>query len=409
MKNNPTKSSQAVAFAVIKSDADAIQNALLRAKEIALDSMAEAAATDSTDKFPFQTFRKIAEAKLLSAPLAPEFGGIGLGQESSSTLEMLQLLKHLGRGNLVVGRVYEGHYNALLLLRLFGTKEQFQKYAKEIVEDNKIFGVWNTEAGDGVKIEPLGGGKYRLQGAKTFSTGVDYVTRPFVNGALPDGGWQMCVVPMEKVLTKVDASWWQPMGMRATRSFKVDFTNVEIERQDLIGAPGDYYRQPWFSGGAIRFAAVQFGAAEALFDETRRYLQELKRTDDPFQKMRLGEMAIAVESGNLWLAGAAKKLDDFMQNPSDERSENFLAYVNMMRTAIEQICLKTIVFCEKCVGARGLNKPYHFERIIRDLTIYLRQPAPDAALADAGRYVLQSGAAADDLWKSGKLSADERG
>jgi len=56
-----------------------------------------------------------------------------------------------------------------------------------------------------------------------------------------------------------------------------------------------------------------------------------------------------------------------------------------------------------------LNKPYHFERIIRDLTIYLRQPAPDAALADAGRYVLQSGAAADDLWKTGKLSADERG
>lgn len=400
MKNNPTKSSQAVAFAVIKSDTDAIQNALLRAKEIALDSMAEAAATDSTDKFPFQTFRKIAEAKLLSAPLAPEFGGIGLGQESGSTLEMLQLLKHFGRGNLVVGRVYEGHYNALLLLRLFGTKEQFQKYAKEIVEDNKIFGVWNTEAGDGVKIEPLGGGKYRLQGAKTFSTGVDYVTRPFVNGALPDGGWQMCVVPMEKVETKIDASWWQPMGMKSTRSFRVDFTGVELIENDLIGAAGDYYRQPYFSGGAIRFAAVQLGAAEAIFDETRKYLRKLNRTNDPFQQMRLGEMAIAVESGNLWLAGASEKFDEYEKNPSAEGSENFLAYANMMRTAIGDICEIVMNLCVKCVGARGLNKPFHFERIIRDLTIYLRQPAPDASLAAVGSYVLENAKPNDDLWQN---------
>jgi hypothetical protein len=58
--------------------------------------------------------------------------------------------------------------------------------------------------------------------------------------------------------------------------------------------------------------------------------------------------------------------------------------------------------CQKCVGARGLNKPFHFERIIRDLTIYLRQPAPDAALADAGRYVLETQKPADDLWKAGK-------
>jgi len=392
-----------------KSAESSLTEAVERIKRIADGSFAEAAATDNADGFPVETLRKIAEANLLTAALPENLGGGNLGIESGTNDALLQILKHCGRGNLVVGRVYEGHFNALLLINLFGSAGQIETYGADAAS-GKLFGVWNTEAADGVKITPLENGKFRLEGAKTFATGVGFVERPIVNGALPDGGgWQMCVVPMEKVLTKVDASWWQPMGMRATRSFKVDFTNVEIERQDLIGAPGDYYRQPWFSGGAIRFAAVQFGAAEALFDETRRYLQELKRTDDPFQKMRLGEMAIAVESGNLWLAGAAKKLDDFMQNPSDERSENFLAYVNMMRTAIEQICLKTIVFCEKCVGARGLNKPYHFERIIRDLTIYLRQPAPDAALADAGRYVLQSGAAADDLWKSGKLSADERG
>jgi len=401
MVNNSTsiKNPHAAAFAVAEKDyTSSIQDVLMQAKQLAADSMAEAAATDSTDKFPVETFRKIAIGKLLSAPLPREFGGIGLGLENGTTLEMLQLLKHFGRGNLVVGRVYEGHYNALLLLKLFGTKEQFQKYAKEIVEENKIFGVWNTEAGDGVKIEPLGAGKYRLQGAKTFATGVDYVTRPFVNGALPDGSWQMCVVPLEKVETKIDASWWQPMGMKSTRSFRVDFTGVELTETDLIGAAGDYYRQPYFSGGAIRFAAVQLGAAEAVFDETRKYLRELNRTNDPFQQMRLGEMAIAVESGNLWLAGAAEKFDEYERNPPAEGSENFLAYANMMRTAIGEICETMMYLCVKCVGARGLNKPYPFERIIRDLTIYLRQPAPDASLAAVGNYVLDSDKPNDVLW-----------
>ena len=250
-----------------------------------------------------------------------------------------------------------------------------------------------------MKISSLENDKFRLTGAKTFTTGTDFVTRPIVNGADSDGGWQMCIVPLDEIAVKIDASWWNPIGMRATRSFKMDFTGAEIERRNLIGTPGNYYEQPWFSGGAIRFAAVQFGAAEAIFDETRKYLQMLKRLDDPYQKMRLGEMAILIETGNLWLRSAAQKLDDFMQNPSAENCESFLAYVNMMRTAIEKICVKTMNSCQKSVGARGLNKPFHFERIIRDLTIYLRQPAPDAALADAGSYVLQTETAADDLWK----------
>lgn len=403
MKNNSNsiESSHAVAFAITeKANTNSIQDVLTRAKQLAGDSMKEAAATDSTDKFPVETFRKIAAAKLLSAPLPRELGGIGLGLEAGTTLEMLQLLKHFGRGNLVVGRVYEGHYNALLLLKLFGTKEQFQKYAKEIVEDNKIFGVWNTEAGDGVKFEPLvGSGKYCLQGAKTFATGVDFVSRPFVNGALP-GGWQMCVVPLEKVETMVDASWWQPMGMKSTRSFRVDFSGVELTEDDLIGKAGDYYRQPYFSGGAIRFAAVQLGAAEAILDETRKYLRELNRTGDPFQQMRLGEMGIAAEGGNLWLAGAARKFDEYEKNSTEEASEKFLAYANMMRTAVAEICETMMNLCVKCVGARGLNKPYHFERLIRDLTIYLRQPAPDASLAAVGDYVLKNEKINDDLWQN---------
>ena len=43
-------------------------------------------------------------------------------------------------------------------------------------------------------------------------------------------------------------------------------------------------------------------------------------------------------------------------------------------------------------------KPQPLERLIRDLRMYLRQPAPDAARNEAGRYVLDHVAPFDQLW-----------
>lgn len=376
-----------------------VRDALRRAAHIADNCRDEAAAVDFETGFPAETFRQIAATGLLDVSLPKELGGLDFGIKAGTNLPLLLMLKHIGRGNLAVGRVFEGHVNALMLIAFYGKPEQIKLFADNVRKNQKLFGVWNTEAADGVKITPLENGRYRLEGSKTFASGAGFVERPFVNCAFPDGGWQMCVVPMDAATTKTDESWWQPLGMRATRSFKIDFTRVELDQKYLIGAPGDYYKQPWFSGGAVRFAAVQLGGAEALFDLTRRYLHDLGRTNDPYQKTRLGEMAIRIESGNLWLEGAARVIDEYLENQTEENSARFLAYVNMMRTAIEQICQDVMLLCERSVGARGLMRPLAFERIIRDLTIYLRQPAPDAALAEAGRYVLESEQISHKLWR----------
>jgi len=81
--------------------------------------------------------------------------------------------------------------------------------------------------------------------------------------------------------------------------------------------------------------------------------------------------------------------------------ERFVGYVNMARTAIERVCLDTIELVERSVGVRGLLAPHPIERLVRDLTIYLRQPVPDAALTDAGRYALESTASGTaTTWKN---------
>lgn len=77
---------------------------------------AQAAETDVADGFPSQEFGWPRAAGLLVATLPTQLGGADW-QATVATLPLLRGLQHIGRGNLAVGRVFEGHPNALLLVQ----------------------------------------------------------------------------------------------------------------------------------------------------------------------------------------------------------------------------------------------------------------------------------------------------
>jgi alkylation response protein AidB-like acyl-CoA dehydrogenase len=222
---------------------------------------------------------------------------------------------------------------------------------------------------------------------------------------MTDGGWQMMLPNLaDGARDRVDTSWWQPLGMNASASHRIDFHDLEIGTESLLGEPGDYYRQPWFSGGAIRFAAAQLGGAAALLDAAVTTLREAGRTEDALQQARLGEAAIALASGEQWLEWAATLADASELGGAGNaqvNAEQMVAAANMTRSAIERICLQVLDLVERSVGAHGMLRPHPIERIGRDLTLYLRQPAPDAALRDAGRFALERDRPSLLWWQSG--------
>ena len=374
-------------------DLKSLSELLTRAAEIACFCAEHAAEVDQSGSFPEKEFAKIVSAGLIVAPLRRNLGGLGLGFESQSTRHLLRILRTLGKGNLSVGRIYEGHVNGLQLIQTFARPEQVERLAAD-ARDQKIFGVWNAEAADGLKIHPLGQQKYKLTGAKTFCSGAGSIQRPLVGGILPDGKLQLCVVPMDQVKAKIDPSWWSATGMRGSVSAKVDFSGIVLDEKWLIGNPNDYQREPWLTLGVIRFAAVQLGGAEALVEGTRSYLRKLGRTTDPYQVARVGQMTLAIETGRLWLESAAQKVRAFAAIfGGDVLSTStspvaLTVYANMVRTAMEQIAMDVINDAERCIGSRGLLPPEPTERIIRDLRLYLRQPCFDAALAHVGTFGL---------------------
>ena len=141
-------------------------------------------------------------------------------------------------------------------------------------------------------------------GSKIYASGAGHVERPLITARLADGSVRM-VVPQLAAGERADLSGWVAHGMRASATGTLDFSGLEVGAAEMIGEPGDYLRQPIFSAGAWRFAAVHLGGIERLLDELRGHLVRTRRDADPYQLARVGQAAMAAETAQLWLERAA--------------------------------------------------------------------------------------------------------
>jgi len=357
-----------------------------------------------TPDFPEAGFALLRDCGLHAPAVRSFWGGLpdAAGRvepsERADLADLLYALRAVGRVSLSLGRLYEGHLNALQLIGLFGSPAQ-RASAQRDLEDGLIFALWNTDGRRRLRLEADGQGTFRLRGGKAFASGAGRVERPIVTATLADGGRQMVLLGDRLHAAAIDPASWDPIGMEASCSFEVDLSGLAVEPDRLLGQPDDYQREPWFSAGALRFAAVQLGGAEALFELTRAHLRQRERHRDPHQIARVAAMAIALESGAGWLERAAAQADRCTPGQAGgELAARVVAYAHMARSAIERICLEIQQAAIRSVGAAGLLRPHPMEQIVRDLTLYLRQPAPDAALAAVGRHVLERDHPVPGLW-----------
>jgi alkylation response protein AidB-like acyl-CoA dehydrogenase len=291
----------------------------LSARNVAARAFANAELLDENATFPAEDVATLGEVGLLAAPLPVELGGSGL-----SGLDLAGVLRHIGGGSLPLGRLYEGHVNAIGLVLRYGHRDQIRRTSQE-VGHGKLFGVWNTDDGFGLLLGSQRGG-YQLKGRKILASGAGHVERPVVTATDEKGGRRM-VMPLVAG-DRADLSQWTAHGMKASATGAVDFTGIALTSDEILGSEGDYEREPTFSGGAWRFAAVHVGGMERLFDLLRAHLLRTGRETDPHQAARVGQAAIALETARLWVERASTIAED----PSHEgRADAIVAYVNFAR------------------------------------------------------------------------------
>jgi alkylation response protein AidB-like acyl-CoA dehydrogenase len=387
-----TAASAAPASAEVISLADeraSIRRRLLHrsARDIAEKAFARAGEYDEDGAYPAADVAALRESGLLTAVLPAKFGGAGL-----TGLSLGEVLRSIGSGSLPLGRLFEGHVNTLELVLRYGDDRRVELVADEARAGN-LFGVWNTDDANGMRLIHRHGRSW-LEGRKVLASGAGHIERPLVT-ATDEEGRRLMVLPKLDP-GRADLSRWTAQGMRASATGAVDFTGVEIEPIEIVGREGDYERQPWFSAGAWRFAAVHLGGMERLFDLLRRHLQETNRGQDPHQAARMGGAAIAIETARLWVTQAATIAEAPVGSGAPEQ---LVAYVNLARLAVEAAALDLMQRVQRSVGLQAFLRPNPIERISRDLATYLRQPGPDRALTDAAAWILGQPASVQDLWR----------
>jgi alkylation response protein AidB-like acyl-CoA dehydrogenase len=342
---------------------------------------------DCDGAYPSAEIGSLHRAGLLTAPLTAGSGGAEL-----CGVELAAVLRRIGSGSLPLGRLYEGHVNALLLIARYGRPDQVDRAAIE-AGGGQLFGVWNTDNAEGLKLVRDGKGR-QLMGRKILCSGAGFIQRPLIT-ATDESGQRLMVTPRVDDTGRADLAQWTPQGMRASATGAVDFTGLQVEDQDIVGGDGDYEKQPFFSGGAWRFCAVHQGGMETLFRLLRQHLIKTNRGGDPHQAARLGEAGICVETARLWVERAAEVAYGALANASPNRT---VAYVNLARLAVERAGLSLLELTHRSVGLQSFMRPHPIERFSRDLSTYLRQPGPDRALTNASDWILAQEESDIDIW-----------
>jgi alkylation response protein AidB-like acyl-CoA dehydrogenase len=372
---------------VVHASLDRQENAACtfrRAEIIAAALAAEAGEWDHAGRLPADAIHCLAEAGLLSVSVADR---VRHGANSSYAMtDVLRTLTAVGSGDLSIGRLYEGHVNALLLVEKFGTPAQQHRIARSVCRFGELLAVWNTEGANPVTLA-TSGSLCRLQGAKSFASGAGLVGTAVVTASLSDGTRQMLLVPVSEFEPRIDRRSWRPLGMRASMSFDVDFSGVAVDLDAFLGMPDDYFAEPWFSAGCIRFGAVQLGGALKILRVVHTHLRAAGRHRDAYQRERFARMRVALDGARLWLEKAGIALDDAR---SDDDTDGLLDLANMCRHAVQEACDLVLSLSVQSVGVSGMLAPHPLERLVRDLTTYLRQPAPDAALVSVGERALEA-------------------
>ena len=292
--------------------------------------------------------------------------------------DALAALRAIGGASLTVGRLYEGHLNACKLARLYGDGRPANIITAEATA-GRISGVWNAERDGGVTATRIAGG-YRLAGRKVHCSGAGTIRRPVITATL-DETPLMLLPDMNDCVAQVDLSVWRASGMRGTATGTVVFDGVEVGDDAVIGGPGDYYRSPWFSGGAWRVIAVQLGGLDRIM---ALHATALKR-GDPVARARFATAAGAHEGARLLVGEAARRAE----NGGDPAAID--AYVDLARGTFEALALAVIEATRRNVGLSTFIAPNPLDRVLRDLETYLRQPFLDVSRDHAAEWLASRG------------------
>ena len=283
----------------------------------------------------------------------------------------------VAESNLAAARLFEGHVNAIRLVRTLGNRDVHDQIRCD-VDGGILLGVWGAEGGI-----PLSVSGNVLTGGKRFASGLGAVGKAVVTVGQGDTV-RLALLDVSDSGRHQPATW-RKTGMRATVSGDFDATGMPAAALSWFGAPGQYLAEPGFIGGVWRIAAVQVGGTLGLLRAASDHLQGLGRLMAEPQVARLAPILTRALAASELVRCAAACAEGPSGQQEPERAASLSAQARLLT---EDVGLDAIAAVERSVGLPHFDEESTTGRIARDLATYMRQAARDALLQRAGSWAL---------------------
>ena len=331
-----------------------------------------AAEVDENERFPEETWHKLADMGMMGVPFPEEYGGAGL-----SYLNYIGVCEELAKHCATTSVMVSAHTSLCCWpISQYGTEEQKQKYLSKLCTGEWLGAFGLTEPGAGTDaamqktIAEDKGDHWVLNGSKIFITNAGFanvfVVFAMTDKSLGTKGISAFIVERDFPGFKV-GSHEKKMGIRGSSTCELVFEDCIVPKENLLGELNKGFKvaMTTLDGGRIGIAAQALGIAQASIDECVKYTKErvqFGKRISQFQntQFELADMQAHVDAARLLTYRAA-------QAKQDHEPHSHLAAMAKLVAAetASDVTRRTL----QLTGGYGYTREYPFERMMRDAKI----------------------------------------
>jgi hypothetical protein len=211
---------------------------------------------------------------------------------------LVEGLLRLGRTDIPLGRLVEGHVDAVRILDQAGVSPR----------PGARYGVWaSRSAGTGLAATDHGD-HLTVDGTIRFASGAGVIDRSLVPVWVDAD--QHLLVDLAVDGLPVDRSHWHTSAMRVSQTHTVTVDQVVVSARDVVGPTDFYLRRPGFLPGGVGVAAVWTGGLGRVVDIASAMLAGRPAT--AAQQARLGRAHLHLVAAVCAVRAAATRLDEIL-------------------------------------------------------------------------------------------------
>jgi len=199
-------------------------------------------------------------------------------------------------------------------------------------------------------------------------------------GETPEQSHMMFIVPEDADGFTSDADWYDPIGMRAAVSPKLELDDVFVPEENVLGEPGSYVDQRWQGRYHIGFTSNYVGSLEGAYDFFCDYAQEIGA--DPYDtvQMHTGNIEVRRQAVESLFHDAIRTWRD----DSATLEEKELTALKAKKFASEAVVEMTNEMAQ-VAGTTSLFEKYPLSRYIKNMRIHSLHARHDITAQTIGK------------------------